>query len=213
MYHREPFSATVSPLNGEPGIQNEKPNKQEECDANLFHCPNATTGNFLRPMRGAILCVLLEPTMPQRRSIHIPEGVSSNQRFLAGAFAVAIVVIVGSVMLAKSDKGAIDVSATIMQANIDEGGAGRADGGTPTGAPNVPNVFSSMPNGGLVPQDASGEPPPPPPPPQDTGTTSEEAAPSPEASLNEEGDDTQESVSDTSGTAETENPTENNGNE
>ena len=72
--------------------------------------------------------------------------------FFIGVVLTIILVGVGSVMLGKSDKGEINVSATIQNSNQARVDAGEA----PSGANAVREEFRNMENGGLVPQSSTG---------------------------------------------------------
>lgn len=72
--------------------------------------------------------------------------------FFIGVVLTIILVGVGSVMLGKSDKGEINVSATIQNSNQARVDAGEA----PSGANAVREEFRNKENGGLVPQSSSG---------------------------------------------------------
>jgi hypothetical protein len=119
--------------------------------------------------------------MTQRRSVHAPQS-NGNTRFAIGVLVLGVFVAVGAYMLAKSDDGAIDVSATITNANIER----RAEtGGESTGAEAVPEFFQNMPNGGLVPQGGSTAPAPEPAP-APAPTPTEETATTTEGSVEAE---------------------------
>ncbi len=72
--------------------------------------------------------------------------------FFIGVVLTIILVGVGSVMLGKSDKGEINVSATIQNSNQARVDAGEA----PSGANAVREEFRNKENGGLVPQSSTG---------------------------------------------------------
>ena len=72
--------------------------------------------------------------------------------FFIGVVFTIILVGVGSVMLGKSDKGEINVSATIQNSNQARVDAGEA----PSDANAVREEFRNKENGGLVPQSSSG---------------------------------------------------------
>lgn len=78
-------------------------------------------------------------------------------------FGIGLVVLIGVILLARSDKGVIDVSATIQNSN-NTATENQEDGG-PTPVP-VVNTHSDLPNGGLVPQGSTGNEAPPAPEPQ-----------------------------------------------
>jgi hypothetical protein len=94
--------------------------------------------------------------MAPRRSVHVPQG-NGNNRFVVVVLALGLIVAVGAYMLARSDQGAIDVSATITNANTERQAQ---TGGESTGVEVIPEVFQNMPNGGLVPQDSNQQPTP-----------------------------------------------------
>ena len=72
--------------------------------------------------------------------------------FFIGVVLTIILVGVGSVMLGKSDKGEINVSATIQNSNQARVDAGEA----PSDANAIREEFRNKENGGLVPQSSSG---------------------------------------------------------
>lgn len=90
--------------------------------------------------------------------------------FVGGIFISLVVIVVGAVLIGKSDNGQINVNAAIQssnQANIEAGG---------DPANNVALVredLRNMPNGGLIPQENQ---PAPEAPPVDTGTTTDASA-------------------------------------
>lgn len=70
--------------------------------------------------------------------------------FVASVLGVGVLVIVGAILIGKSDNGQINVTAAIEQsnkANIEAYGEGA------TQVETVPDEFKNMPNGGLVPQE------------------------------------------------------------
>lgn len=72
--------------------------------------------------------------------------------FFSGVVLTIVLVGVGSVMLGKSDKGEINVSATIQNSNQARVDAGEA----PSDANAVREEFRNKENGGLVPQSSTG---------------------------------------------------------
>lgn len=81
-----------------------------------------------------------------------PESRSSGVAFYAILLVVGVMVVGGAVMIGKSDSGAIDVSATISQAN-----QVNRENNTGIEQVNVPNPqLQNMPNGGLVPAENQG---------------------------------------------------------
>ncbi len=90
--------------------------------------------------------------------------------FIGSIFVSVVVIVVGTVLIGKSDNGQINVNSVIQdsnQANIDAGG---------DPANNVALVrddLRNMPNGGLVPQQNQPEAPAPEATPNDQGTTTE----------------------------------------
>ncbi len=108
--------------------------------------------------------------------------------FVGGIFGSIAVIIVGAVLIGKSDNGQINVNATIQnsnQANIDAGGD------PSNNVALVREDLRNLPNGGLIPQENQPETP----------------APAPEATQNDQGTttestDTATSTSDTSAEGE-----------
>lgn len=78
---------------------------------------------------------------------------SSTPAFIAGVLITGIIVIVGAIVVGRSDKGEIDVNKAIEKSNQ----ANRESGNTAAVVETVPDQFKDMPNGGLVPQE--GQPP------------------------------------------------------
>jgi hypothetical protein len=107
-----------------------------------------------------------------------PSDEKNNLKVYGGIIGVALLVIASSIMLGRSDKGGIDVSATISNSNA----AARAS--VKEGDPipkDISNTNTAIPNGGLV---GMGKPerPAPPPPTEETGTSTEDGiAPGEEA--------------------------------
>ena len=81
----------------------------------------------------------------------------SNAKYIAILVVVGVVIIVGAVMLGKSDNGEINVNATINSANQANTEAGNNNPTVNT----TPNALRGLPNGGLVPQDPNARPQPP----------------------------------------------------
>ncbi len=68
--------------------------------------------------------------------------------FIAGLIGAGVLVVIGAVMIGRSDSGAINVPDTINQANIEHaenGGGEQVNIGNP--------ALQNLPNGGLVPQE------------------------------------------------------------
>lgn len=90
--------------------------------------------------------------------------------FIGGIFGSLVVIVIGTVMIGKSDTGQINVNAAIQtsnQANIDAGG-------DPANNVNlVREDLRNMRNGGLVPQENQPETPAPEAPQTEQGTTTE----------------------------------------
>ena len=95
----------------------------------------------------------------------------NNLAFYAGIFGVGALLVSGAIVFGTSDKGQIDVSASIANSNTAAKERGEQEVAQPSNS-----AFSSMPNGGLVGKEESSSSPPPPPPTEVRGatTTSEE---------------------------------------
>lgn len=96
----------------------------------------------------------------EKENISVPETIQvrkhANKKsplFFIGIVLTIILAGVGSVMLGKSDKGEINVSATIQNSNQARIDAGEA----PSDANPVREEFRNKENGGLVPQSSTGE--------------------------------------------------------
>lgn len=92
-------------------------------------------------------------TVVEEVSTHTPRALTPA--FIAGLVGVGVLVLIGAVMIGRSDSGAIDVSATITEANqmhAENGGGEQVNVGNP--------ALQNLPNGGLVPQETPVEQPP-----------------------------------------------------
>lgn len=96
-----------------------------------------------------------------------------NLRFIGGLVALGIIVVVGAVLLGKSDQGEINVSATIATSNSKA--VERGEKPIPERPP-----YADLPNGGLVGKGKTDTPTPPPPVVEDTATSTESGTSSPE---------------------------------
>lgn len=126
------------------------------------------------PLHEGIGCYTND-TMP-RVSKKVEQVVTVERRerritpaFIAGLTALTLVVIGGAVFLGRSDSGAINVSATIGEANQ----VASQNGGEQV--PTINQTFQDLPNGGLVPAENQ-QAPVPEPEPQNTSTTTDTVA-------------------------------------
>lgn len=79
-----------------------------------------------------------------------------NRAFIGVLSVIGVLVIAGAVFLGKADKGTIDVTAAIQDANqMNADNQGNPD----NNVAEVPEVFRSLPNGGLVPTEGAVETP------------------------------------------------------
>lgn len=120
----------------------------------------------------------------------------SNGKYIAILVAIGIVLIVGSVMLGKSDNGEINVNDIINNSNKIKVEEGKPDEVVNT----TPNKLRSLPNGGLVPQNPNAIPPTPTPEPE-PGEVNENASTTETTS-------TDESIPNTSETSDAEESTQ-----
>lgn len=78
----------------------------------------------------------------------------STPAFISSVVGVGLVIIVGAVLVGKSDTGQINVTATIQDSNQRNRDA---QGGSGNAVEAIPEVFTNLPNGGLQPQVAQPE--------------------------------------------------------
>ncbi len=105
----------------------------------------------------------------------------ANLKTILIVFAVGLVVASGAVMYGRSDRGQIDVSAAISNANVTRSSSGESQVNMP-----APRAFQNLPNGGLVGTGKPDDVPPPPPAPETASTTEGDGdAPSTESATEE----------------------------
>jgi type IV secretory pathway VirB10-like protein len=133
--------------------------------------------------------------MPRKAS---PKPIEVDRRDrsygLLVTFVVGCVLVFGTIMWARSDRGQIDVSAAILNSQVARNGEAGIEDNAPAVLPPAPPENASKPNGGLQAQGGEVTPQPEPTPPPvvestSTASTTEETADSPE-----EGTDSTESA-------------------
>jgi hypothetical protein len=111
-------------------------------------------------------------------------GINPNIKFFGGVFGVGVVMLLSTVMLARSDGGPINVAAIISSSNQERAASGDTSAPTPVPKPSGNN---DLPFGGLVGQgDAPGTRPAPPPAVESAATIEEEPATTTDVEATEE---------------------------
>ncbi len=87
--------------------------------------------------------------MGTKKTIENSKNRMSTPAFISSVIGVGFVIVIGAIIIGRSDKGQINVTATIQEANEKNT---EAQGNSNGNVENVPEVFRSLPNGGLQPQ-------------------------------------------------------------